>query len=93
MPKSTKWERTEEAYEAYPQEEGYEEECSTSWPKTAQEQGYVKEADEGSDDGASEEQLSEEGYFEGAKGLDEETARQFREDLEDQREKENTGNA
>ena len=54
LPKSTKWERTEEAYEAYPQEEGYEEECSTSWPKTAQEQGYVKEADEGSDDAASE---------------------------------------
>ena len=54
LPKSTKWERTEEAYEAYPQEEGYEEECSTLWPKTAQEQGYVEEADEGSDDGASE---------------------------------------
>ena len=84
LPKSTKWERTEESYEAYPQEEGYEEECSTSWPKTAQEQGYVKEADESSDDGASEEQLSEEGYFEGAKGVDEEAARQLREDLENQ---------
>ena len=83
LPKSTKWERTEDAYEAYPQEEGYDEECSTSWPKTAQEQGYVKEADEGSDDGGSEEQ-SEEGFFEGAKGVNEEAARQLIENLDNQ---------
>ena len=59
LPKSTKWERTEEAYEVYPQEEGYDEECLTLSPKTAQEQGYVEEADEGSDDAACEEQISE----------------------------------
>ena len=80
--KSTQWKHVEDYHKEADSQEQQQEYTEEAYEAYSQEQAYVEEADEVSDDGSSEEQISEEGYFQGAKGVDEEAARQFLENLD-----------